>query len=54
MIHLINDYYMTADKNSYTVGEVAESRAKRTFKPGARYLHYSCAGRFLHGRMRLA
>lgn len=37
MIHLIGNYYMTADKNSYTVGEAAESRAKRVFKPGARY-----------------
>ena len=37
MIHLINDYYMIANKNSYTMGEVEESRTKRTFKPGARY-----------------
>ena len=37
MIHLIGSYYMTAGKNAYTVGEVEESRAKRVFKPGARY-----------------
>lgn len=37
MIHLIGGYYMTADKNAYTVGEVAESGHKRYFKPGARY-----------------
>lgn len=37
MIHLIGGYYMTADKNAYTVGEVAESGRKRYFKPGARY-----------------
>lgn len=37
MIHLIGSYYMTAGKNAYTVGEVEESRAKRAFKPGARY-----------------
>lgn len=37
MIHLIGDYYMTAGKNAYTVGEVEESRAKRVFKPGAKY-----------------
>lgn len=37
MIHLIGDYYMTADKNAYTVGKAEESCTKRTFKPGARY-----------------
>lgn len=37
MIHLIGDYYMVADKNSYTVGKAEESRSKRFFKPGARY-----------------
>lgn len=37
MIHLIGDYYMTADRNAYTVGKTEESRAKRVFKPGARY-----------------
>lgn len=37
MIHLIGNYYMTAGKSAYTVGEVEESRTKRTFKPGARY-----------------
>lgn len=38
MIHLIGSYYMTAGKNAYTVVEVEESRTKRVFKPGARYL----------------
>lgn len=37
MIHLIGDYYMTADNNAYTVGKAEESCTKRTFKPGARY-----------------
>lgn len=37
MIHLIGEYYMTADSNSYTVGKRAESRGKRDFRPNVRY-----------------
>ena len=61
MIHLINDYYMTADKNSYTVGIPGEmsDRRRETGRNAvvmrhSRLLHYSCASRFLHGRIRLA
>lgn len=54
MIHLIGSYYMTAGKNAYTVGEVEESRTKRVFKPGARYLLYPCACRGRNRRNRTA
>ena len=37
MIKLIRDYYLAADKSSYTVGKAEESRSKRFFKPGSRY-----------------
>lgn len=54
MIHLINDYYMTADGNSYTVAKAVQRDAGKFSMNRARLLHYSCASRFQHSGMRLA
>ena len=52
MIHLIGDYYMTADKNAYTVGTVRQRDGKRFVIDGSRY--YSTLAQAVSGTAEIA